>query len=225
MAAFAHAAALGYHYLETDVQASRDGVAAVFHDATLDRLTGRPGHVAAHDWAALSRLRTRGGHPIPRLDELLDAFPDMRINIDPKSDRAVGPMAKAIRRCGAIDRVCVGSFDVRRTLKARKLLGERLCWSPSHGGVARIWLAGCGLPLGSWDFPVVQIPPRYRGMPVATCRFVAAAHARGTQVHVWTIDDDTEMERLLDIGVDGLMTDRPGLLRQVLERRGQWTGG
>lgn len=224
MAAFAHAASLGYRYLETDVQASRDGIALVFHDDSLDRLTGAPGRIDDLTHSDISRLRTRAGHPIPRLDELLDAFPDLRVNIDPKSDRAVEPMVEAIRRCHALDRVCVGCFEVRRTLRARRLLGERLCWSPSHVGVARIWFAGWGLPLGGWDFPVVQIPPSFRGLPLATRRFVAAAHARGTQVHVWTIDDPAEIERLLDIGVDGIMSDRPSLLKEVLVRRGQWTG-
>ena len=74
------------------------------------------------------------------------------------------------------------------------------------------------------DFPVVQVPPAFRGIPVATPRFVSAAHARGIQVHVWTIDDEAEMTSLLDIGVDGLMTDRPSVLKRLLERRGQWPG-
>lgn len=225
MAAFEHAARLGYRYLETDVQSSRDGVAVIFHDDTLERLTGRPGRVDEMDWADLAGLRTRKGAHLPRLDELLETFPNLMINIDPKSDRAVEPMADAIRRCGAVDRVCVGSFDQGRTLRARSLLGEGLCWSPSYGGVARLWLAGFGLSLGATDFAAAQVPPRYRGVPVVTRRFVAAAHARGVEVHVWTVDEASEMDRLLDFGVDGLMTDRPSLLKEVLVRRGQWTGG
>jgi glycerophosphoryl diester phosphodiesterase len=223
MAAFCNAVRLGYRYLETDVQASRDGVAVIFHDDTLERVMGVPGRVADLTWADLSRLRTTGGETLPRLDELLATWPEVRVNLDPKSDAAVEPMADIIRRANALPRVCVGSFDVRRTLRLRKILGEELCWSPSHGGVARMWLAGWGLPLGAPEFPAIQIPPAFRGLPLATPRLVSAAHAQGGQVHVWTVDDETEMERLLDIGVDGLMTDRPTLLKRVLERRGKWT--
>jgi glycerophosphoryl diester phosphodiesterase len=224
MAAFAHAAGLGYGYLETDVRASRDGVAVVFHDATLERMTGDPHRIEALTWGELSCVRTRIGHALPRLDELLDAFPNMRINIDPKSDDVVEPMAEAIRRCDAVGRVCVGSFDERRTARARARLGEAMCWSPSHGGVARLWLAGFHLPVGSTGFPAVQVPPRHYGIPVVTRRFVSAAHARGIEVHVWTVDEAEEMSRLLALGVDGLMTDRPSLLKQVLVERGQWHG-
>ncbi len=224
MAAFVHAAGLGYRYLETDVRASRDGVAVVFHDATLDRMTGDPDRVDSRSWRELSGVRTRSGHALPRLDELLDAFPDLRINIEPKSDDVVGPMAEAIRRCDALGRVCVGSFDERRTRRARALLGEGLCWSPSHGAVARLWLTGFHLPVGRTDFPAVQVPPRHYGIPVVTRRFVSAAHARGIEVHVWTVDEAEDMSRLLDLGVDGLMSDRPSLLKQVLVERGQWHG-
>ena len=103
-------------------------------------------------------------------------------------------------------------------------LGPGLCWSPAHSGVLRLWLAGWGLPVAVPDFPCVQVPTHFKGIPVVTRRFVKAAHARGIQVHVWTVDDEAEMERLLDLGVDGVMTDRPTLLRQVLERRGAWHG-
>lgn len=224
-AAFAHAESLGYRHIETDVQASSDGVAVVFHDADMARMTGEQGRVRDRSFAELDRMRTRGGEPIMRLEDALTAFPDIRFNIEPKSDEVVAPLAEAIRRCGAIDRVCVGCFDARRTLRLRELLGERLCWSPGYRGVLGAWLAGWGLPVSVGGFPALQIPPAWRGIPIATPRFVAAAHARGIQVHVWTIDDEAEMERLLDIGVDGLMSDRPARLKAVLERRGQWHGG
>ena len=225
MPAFARAVALGYRYVETDVQATRDGVAVLFHDDDLQRLCGHPGRVAEMGWSDLARLRTRGGQSIPRLDELLDAWPELRINLEAKSDAAVAPMAAAIRRAGALRRVCVGSFDVRRTARLRATLGPELAWSPAHAGVARVWLAGWGLPLAAPDCAALQLPPRWRGIPLATRRTVRAAHARGLQIHVWTVDAPDEMARLLDSGVDGLMTDRPALLRDLLIRRGQWTGG
>jgi glycerophosphoryl diester phosphodiesterase len=224
-AAFAHAASLGFRHVETDVQASSDGVVVVFHDADMARMTGEQARVCDCSFADLAKIRTRRGEPIMRLEDALTSFPDLRFNIEPKSDEVVRPLAEAIRRCGAIDRVCVGCFDVRRTLLLRELLGERLCWSPGYRGVLGAWLAGWGLPVSVGGFPALQIPPAWRGIPIATPRFVAAAHERGIQVHVWTIDDEAEMERLLEIGVDGLMSDRPARLKAVLERRGQWHGG
>lgn len=224
MAAFAHAVGLGYTHVETDVQATKDGVAVVFHDDTLERMTGEPERVADLTWDELSKRRTRGGEAIPLLDELFEEWPDLCVNLEPKAAAAVGPIADAIRRAGALHRVCVGAFEAAYTERLRELLGPSLCWSPAHAGVARLWLSGWGLPLAVPDFPCVQVPTHFRGIPVVTRRFVRAAHAKGMQVHVWTVDEEAEMEHLLDIGVDALMTDCPALLRRVLERRGAWQG-
>ena len=222
--AFAHAAGLGYRFAETDVQATRDGVAVVFHDAMLERMTGVAARVDALDWADLAALRTCGGHRIPRLEALLDAFPDMRFVLEAKADAAVPGMVTAIRDARALERVCVGAFDARRTARLRAALGPELAWSPAHAGVARVWLAGWGLPLAAPDCAALQVPTHFRGLPVVTRRTVRAAHARGLQIHVWTVDDPAEMTRLLDIGVDGLMTDRPSLLKELLQARGAWPG-
>lgn len=222
LAAFSHAASLGFRYIETDVQASRDGVPVVFHDADLARMTGEPGRIGDHDWCNLAQMRTRGGEPIMRLEDALGGFPVTRFNIEAKSDAAVEPLAQAILRCDAVERICIGGFDIDRTLRLRRLLGENICWSPSYRGVLGVWLAGWGLPMTTGAFPALQIPRSFRGIAIATPRFIAAAHARGMQVHVWTVDEAPEMDRLLDMGVDGLMTDRPSLLREVLMRRGAW---
>lgn len=219
MVAFAHAVALGYSHIETDVQATRDGVAVIFHDDTLVRMTGEPERVADLTWAELSRRRTKGGAAIPLLEEVLADWPDLMLNLEAKSDAAVEPMARAIRRTEALSRVCVGAFEAKRTARLRALLGPGLCWSPAHAGVLGLWLRVWSLPGPRPDFPVVQVPVSFRGIPVVTPRFVRAAHAHGVQVHVWTVDEEDEMERLLDIGVDGLMSDRPSLLKAVIARR------
>ncbi len=220
--AFDHAVALGYRYIETDVQLTRDGVVVVFHDDDLSRLMGRPERIDALDWADLAQLRFPCGAHIPRLDETLEAYPETRFNLEPKSERVVEPLAAVIRACDALSRVCVGCFDPKRTRRLRDLLGDDLCWSPSHAGVAAVWLAGWGLPIPVKPFPALQIPPSFHGIPVATRRLVRAAHARDIQVHVWTVDEADRMRALIDAGVDGLMTDRPTLLKQVLEARGLW---
>ena len=222
--AFAHAAALGYRYIETDVQVTRDGVPVVFHDDTLRRIMDAPGRISESTYADLARLRTPGGAAIPRLKDALAAFPGIRFNIEPKTDAAVEPLAEVIRRCDALARVCIGCFDDRRTARLRALLGPGLCWSPGRPGVARFWAAAHRIPVRPPDAPCVQVPLSVWGVPLVTRRMLAFAHARGVQIHVWTIDDAPTMERLLDRGVDGIMTDRPSLLRSVLERRGAWHG-
>lgn len=222
LAAFGHAVSLGYRYIETDVQATRDGIAVIFHDDDLKRLVGRPEAVGGLDWSELRNLRV-AGEEIPRLDDLLTAWPELRINLEPKSDAAVVPIAEAIRRAAALDRVCVGSFQEARVRRLRELLGAELCWSPGPLGVFRVWATGHGLPLGAPDCAALQVPTHFRGIPLVTRKLVRAAHARGLQVHVWTVDKREEMERLLDLGVDGLMTDRPTLLRDVLRTQGLWS--
>ena len=222
LVAFAHSVDLGYRYIETDIQATRDGVAVVFHDDDLSRLAGRPEAVGDLDWSELRHLRV-AEEPIPRLDDLLATWPELRINLEPKSDSAVEPMAEAIRNAKALDRVCVGCFQESRVRRLRRLLGARLCWSPGPLGVFRVWATGHGVPLGAPDCGALQVPTHFRGIPLVTRKLVRAAHARGLQVHVWTVDERGEMERLLDLGVDGLMTDRPTLLRDVLRTRGLWS--
>ena len=225
MEAFARAVALGYTHIETDVHATRDGVAVVHHDPTLARMTGETARIADLDWADLQRIRTLGGAAIPRADELLAAFPRLNITVELKCDRVAGPLAEVIGRADALNRVCVGSFAARRTAAIRALLGPDLCWSPAQSGVLALWLAGHGFLIRAPGFAVMQVPPRHRGIAVVTPRLMRAAARRGVEVQVWTVDDAPEMERLLDMGVGAIMTDRPTVLRQVLEARGQWPGG
>lgn len=223
MAAFARAVDLGYRYIETDVQLTADGRLAVFHDPMLERLTDGQGRVADLPWSLVAQARIAGREPIPLLDEVLERWPDLRLNIDPKTDAAAAALAEALRRHAALYRVCVGSFSGARLAGLRRLLGPALCTSAGPWDVARVWAAGRGLTL---PLPVgprcLQVPVAHRGLTIVTPGLLRAAHARGLFVHVWTVDEAAEMDRLLDLGVDGLITDRPTLLREVLIRRGQW---
>ncbi|MFN7003687.1 MAG: glycerophosphodiester phosphodiesterase [Roseinatronobacter sp.] len=220
--AFDHAVALGYTHAELDVHATRDGVVVIHHDPDLARLCGDPRRIADLDWASLQQLRTKGGAAIPRLQDLLEAHPGLHVTIEAKSDAVVAPLCALIERMGVLERISIGAFAPARTAQARKLLGSYLLWSPAHAQVARLWARGWGLPLGLDGFGVVQVPVAWKGIPLVTARFVRAAHAAGVAVQVWTVNEAAEMHRLLDLGVDGLMTDRPTLLREVLEARGQW---
>ncbi|WP_375261339.1 glycerophosphodiester phosphodiesterase family protein [Palleronia sp.] len=216
------AVSAGYGYVETDVQATRDGVAVLFHDDTTERLLGEPGRIADRDWTDLSTRRLVGGGRIVRLDEVLSDHPRLRLNIDAKTDDVVRPMGDAIK--GALDRVCAASFDTRRTRALRQRLGSRLCWSPAMAEIARIWAGGWGVPVGGRGAPCLQVPPTWRSIPIVTPRFIKAAHDRGAAIHVWTVNDPLEMHALLDLGVDGLMTDDAPALKEVMTSRGFWSG-
>lgn len=224
MPAFEGAVALGYRYLETDVHATIDGVLLAFHDDRLDRVTDRVGRIAELPYAEVARARVDGREPIPTFADLLDAFPDTRINVDPKEDGAVEPLVRLLRSRDEMDRLCFGAFSDRRLARLRALLGPRLCTSLGPAGVARLRGHALGLPGGRFSSRCVQVPVRAGKVTIVDERFVDTAHERGLQVHVWTIDDPGEMARLLDLGVDGIMTDRPAVLREVLEERDLWAG-
>lgn len=225
MAAFEAAVALGYRYVETDAHVTADGVVVAFHDHELDRVTDRTGEIGDLPWAKVAEARVgEAGDGVPLLEDLLTAWPDVRVNIDPKHDAAVEPLADLVRRTGALDRVCFGAFSDKRLARLRALLGEDTCTSMGPRAVTRLLAASRGVPAGHFSSACVQVPPRQGRVPLVTERFVAAAHDRGLPVHVWTVDDPAEMARLLDLGVDGIMTDRPDLLKDVLVARGQWVG-
>jgi glycerophosphoryl diester phosphodiesterase len=222
MPAFAGAVALGYRYVETDVHVTSDGVVLAFHDDHLDRVTDRTGAIAELPWSEVRQARVDGREPIPLLEDLLGTWPELRINIDPKHDEVVEPLATVLTRTDSIDRVCIGSFSDRRLDRLRAMLGTGLCTSLGPAAVARLRAASFGVghprPAGC----CVQVPAEAKGLTLVDERFVRVAHELGLAVHVWTIDEPDEMDRLLDLGVDGIMTDRPAVLREVLERRGQW---
>jgi glycerophosphoryl diester phosphodiesterase len=225
MAAFARSVAAGYRYLETDVHATSDGVAVVFHDDSLDRIFGRPGRIEELTYADVSSLRNGGEAVVPTLVDLLDTWPEVRVNIDMKADSAVDPTIEALWKANARDRVLLASFSDRRIRWARRLCGPRQATSMGQREVAALRvgsLHGRGLAGFIPGVAAVQVPVRYRRIRVVDARFVRHAHRLGLQVHVWTVDDPAEMRDLLDLGVDGIMTDRLDVLRDVLIARGDW---
>ena len=222
MPAFEAAIDLGYRWIETDAHVTADGICLAFHDEVLDRVTDRTGTIAELPYREVRQARVEGREPIPLMEDLLAAFDEVRINIDPKHDAAVEPLAAAIERAGATERVCIGSFSDARIARLRARLGERLCTSLGPRAIARLRGSSLGLPTGRPEGACVQVPPSVKGVPLVDRRFVDRCHALGLQVHVWTIDDPDEVHELLDLGVDGIMTDRPAVLRDVLRSGGAW---
>lgn len=226
LAAFLRARDEGYVYVETDVHATRDGVLVVHHDATLRRVAGHPGVLRAMDWADVAPVRVGGREKLPRLEEVLEALPGVRFNVDLKSPGTLRPMLDLLERDDVAERVAVASTDEGRLRAVRQWYGDRVVTGVSARAAlslrARSVLPG---PI-SRHVPVAgdlaQLPVRFAGLPVVDATSLRAAHAAGLEVHVWTVDRASEMHRLLDLGVDGLMTDRPDLLREVLLVRGAW---
>jgi glycerophosphoryl diester phosphodiesterase len=222
--AFRHAVEIGFTHVETDVHVTRDGVAVAFHDDVLDRVTDQKGVVAELDWAEVRRAKVDGSDEICRLDDLLAGFPDTRFNLDPKHDAAIKPLAEVLRRTNTVERVCVTSFSRRRTRRVKADVGPRLCTGAGPVQVVANLGAGWHIPVSIRGVEAFQVPVRVGRVAVVTRRFVEAAHRRQLHVHVWTIDDAVEISRLLDLGVDGVMTDEPEVLRSVYLARGHWPG-
>ncbi|MFE2044500.1 glycerophosphodiester phosphodiesterase [Streptomyces sp. NPDC059477] len=223
VAQFRRAVEAGYRYIETDVHLTRDGKLVAFHDATLDRVTDGAGRIADLPWDDVRRARVAGKEPVPLFEELLETFPGVRWNVDLKAEPALHPLLDLMERTGCWDRVCVGSFSEARVLRAQRLAGPRLATSYGTRGVLNLRLRSWGVPAALRSSAVAaQVPETQSGIPVVDHRFVRTAHARGLQVHVWTINDPERMNRLLDLGVDGIMTDHIDTLRKVMEDRGVW---
>jgi glycerophosphoryl diester phosphodiesterase len=225
LAAFEHAVALGYTHLETDVHTTRDGVLLAFHDAVLDRVTDQRGAIAELTLAEVRAARIGTHHQVPTLAELFDAFPEASFNIDLKARTAAPALAAFLAERDAWDRAIVGSFSPVTLREFRRLAGGRARTGADPLEVAAYLLAPTARVARALTpgRPVALQIPHTRGpLVVASRGLIRRAHANGLQVHVWTIDGPTEMRALLDRGVDGLMTDRTDLLKDVLVERGQW---
>src|SRR2546423_1630205 len=164
VAAFGRAVAMGYRYIETDTHATADGVAVVFHDHTLARIAGRPERIRQLRWSDLAPVRVDGEPVVPRLAEVLDAWPQVRLNIDVKADSAVDATLAAVRSAGALDRVLLASFSDARTARMRAAVGPEVATSLGSRGAARLWVAsragrGAARTAGRVAPAQVPVPP------------------------------------------------------------------
>lgn len=235
LAAIEHTIAVGFDHLETDVHLTSDGVVVLMHDPEVDRTTNGAGRVQDYTWKELQQLRDASGRPPVRLREVLADFPELRLNIDLKEDRVVGPTLRDIVDARAQSRVCLASFEETRLRVVRRITAGTIATSLGRSEVVRLVLAAraprrlrsrISLPGPAVDRTrgavAVQVPPTFRGRRIITPEFLDVAHRQGLQVHAWTINEPVEMQHLLDLGVDGLVTDYPTQLRRVLRERGQW---
>ena len=219
MTAFERSFALGLRYLETDVRTTSDGVCVAFHDRTLRRATGRPGRIADLEWAQVRRLRVDGEDAVPRLDDLLAAWPEARWVIDVKAPASLVSLVRVIRRSRATPRVCLSGTWDRWLDDALDELGPAVSTALGWNSLPRL-LAGVRLPGPTAQY--VHLPVRVGDWRVPSARLVQRSHDHGLRVVVWGAQTAPEMHRLLDDGVDGVITDHPDVLREVLVARGTW---
>lgn len=233
---FALASALGASYLELDVHGTLDGAIVVLHDETLDRTTDGSGLAREHTLSGLERLdagyrfSTDGRHypyrgqgvRIPTLAALFARFPGARFNIEVKQEEPsiVEAVVRIIDEAGCADRVLLAAEHDSIMTEIRRVVGERIVTSFSTGEVAdfvgRLSSGFAGYrPAGR----ALQIPPRFNAIELITAESVAAAHRFGLEIHAWTINDREEIDRLLALGVDGIMSDLPGLARVAVDVR------
>lgn len=215
MEAFQRAVDLGYLYIESDIHVTSDGVPVLIHDPDLARVGGGQEEVSDLTWSQLSTRRLAHNEKVPRLEELLSTWPDIHLNLDAKVPEAVGAAARVITAAGAQERVCIGSFSHRSVLAARGHL-PRAAHSASPLEVLR-WRLGQAIAAHA-----LMIPRQSGPIRLVTGRSVDRAHRRGVGVHVWTVNDADEMAQLIQLGVDGLMTDRADLLKDVLLAHRLW---
>jgi glycerophosphoryl diester phosphodiesterase len=225
MLAFQAAVDLGYRYVETDAHGTADGIAVALHDASLDRTTDAQGQVSSLPWSRVQSARIGGVEPVPLLEDLLGAWPELRVNIDVKAKSGIEPIAAAIERTKAHDRVCITSFSTARRKATLAKLSHPVATSAGTREVGAFLLgtrlgASANRPLSGVD--ALQVPVAAGPLTVVSAHTLAAAHRAKKPVHVWTVNDRHEMERLVDLGVDGIVTDRADLLKDVLIQHGRW---
>jgi len=220
--AFAAAVAMGYRYIETDVQATADNVLLVFHDDELSRLTDGEGDIATLPHSEVRQARIDGTEPIMTLEEALVSFPETHFNIDIKSDLALEPTLALVRKMDVLNRVCLASFSDRRLSRIRDQLGRAGCTGAGPRDVAALKFASWGVPFLRSRCHCAQVPVSQYGITIPTRRFIAFCNARDIAVHVWTIDEADEMRRLIRLGVNGIMSARPSLLKKIAQEEEVW---
>lgn len=220
IAAIQAAIEAGATHVESDTHATKDGTAVLFHDDDLERVAGVSRAISELRIAELRSLRLNHGSLIPTLSEVFEQFPELYLNLDIKSERAIEPTIRAIEDHKAHDRVLVSSFSEARRSKALALLSKPVATSASARTVVLAWTLhtfafGLGFKALTKNIDAFQIPPSRGPIRFATNSFIERAKRANNEVHFWTINDPEEMAELVKLGADGIVTDRVDLLTKL----------
>ena len=222
MEAFDNAISIGYKYLETDVHVTSDDRLVVFHDDTLDRVTDGKGYIYKYTWSELNKIKIGGKFKIPLLEDLILSWPKTNFNLDPKNDNVIMPLINFLKNNKVLNRICVGSFSDKRLNVIRKAIGSELCTSACPSEVFKVKFSSLPMINSNIDANCIQVPIYYLGIQIIKKSFIEAAHNFGLMVHVWTINEKKEIELLLDLGVDGIISDNIKVLKKVFKERNIW---
>ena len=217
--AFEYSSGLGFVYIETDVQSTKDGHIVIFHDSTLKRMAGINKRISDLKLEEVKKIELINGGRIPQLYEALDSFPDLRFNIDIKTEDALENTIEIIKEMKCFHRTCLASFSSSRLNRIRKLAGPEACTSSGQMDILKLICKSLGISLKINSADCAQIPITQWGVPILTKRFLRIAKKENKLVHVWTVDDKEEMFKLIEFGVDGIMTDKPSVLKQAMTER------
>lgn len=221
--AFSYAYHLGYRYFETDVYLTKDKELIAFHDKSLGRLLKENRSVTSLSKVERNSYLINNKYSIPLLADLLERFPDCFFNIDAKSPDSVKSLADVIKQYQAINRVCIASFNSQSLLSLRRLLPDTIT-AVTRNEYLKLRYTNWSTPIINHNF--VEIPAYIsianKNISLVTAKSIKTLHNKNCKVLVWTINNEQQMNELLDIGVDGIFSSKPLLLKKVLEKRGQW---
>ena len=218
--AFKYSSDLGFVFIETDVQATKDGHVVIFHDASLKRMAGVNKSINELTLKEINEINLLSGGKIPLLSEALETFPDLRFNIDIKTEDALEETIQIIKKMNFLDKTCLASFSSSRLKRIKNLAGPEACISSGQMDIFKMMCQSIGIELQATMSQCAQIPVKQWGVPVLTKRFIETAKKQNKFVHVWTIDDIDQMFELIEFGVDGLMTDKPSVLKEAMLKKG-----
>ena len=217
IAAFEQALKFGATHIESDVHATKDGVAVLFHDDDLQRVAGLPLKISELTFAELSEIKLANGSKVPSLREVLQHFPSLRLNLDVKARAGCEATAKVLNEFRAFDRVLVSSFSRARKIQTLRLLDAKVATSAASTEVLGLWIThklfGFGFGVIAKNFDAIQIPRSFGLIHLDTESFIKRARKHGLEVHFWTVNDPKEGKALIDLGATGIVSDRVDLFK------------
>ena len=217
--AFQQSINLGFKYIETDVQATKDNKLVIFHDDDLKRMMNVNVDISSINYNELKKYKINDVYEVPTFLETVSSWPNIRFNIDPKSDKSAELLINELKLLDNVDRFCIGSFNSERLDKIRKAFDFKICTSMGLNEVVNFYLLRF-FGISKVSTPCLQLPYYRKGFKVITPNLIRDAHRFNKKVHAWTIDDPVQMNELLDMGIDGIMTDSPKLLKSEIAKRG-----
>ncbi len=219
--AFNNSIKLGYRHIETDIRHTKDNKLVIFHDPDLKRICGLNRKIDSLNYEDLKEIKIFKKHTIPLLDEVLSSWPEINFNIEPKSLESAHLLKEKLKSTKNIERICIGSFSNIKMDIFRKEFKDNLCTSMTESETILFFLNRV-LPIYINSIPCLQIPMKHLGFRIVTQKLVEHVHSLGKKIHVWTINDENQMVDLININVDGIMTDKPKTLKKVLQKKSLW---